>query len=260
MYHQRITSKPRSRVVHGLGLCPTRTQPQWIQVGKSLTRNRPGLSSGSIGSGHISFGSISVGFGFVGVEQNLARFWLKYCWISSDLVGSNKIQLIFPYIYKYRAEILMDLAEIYLSDRLKGLDLPFLVEFVISDEGRKTHWVGQVCQFLKQPTRNSNRWSRVLRRRLTFDRDQALIGRFQVKMIGFRAVQSGQAGSGQPYLEGLSTLPTKGFEDSRFKRRTSLCTSNKRLFSFWSILINHSLGPLHLVCVWMNLFWLIYFV
>ena len=72
----------------------------------------------------------------------------------------------------------MDLAEIYLSDRLKGLDLPFLVEFVISDEGRKTHWVGQVCQFLKQPTRNSNRWSRVLRRRLTFDRDQALIGRF----------------------------------------------------------------------------------
>ena len=137
----------------------------------------------------------------------------------------------------------MDLAEIYLSDRLKGLDLPFLVEFVISDEGRTTHWAGQVCQFLKQPTHNSNRWSRVLRRRLAFDRDQALIGRFQVKMIRFRAVWSGQAGSGQPYLEGLSTLPTSGFGDSKSKRRTSLCTSNKRLFRFWSILINHILGP-----------------
>ena len=123
MYHQRTTSKPRSRVVHGSGLCLTRTHPQWIQVGKSLTRNRPGSSFGSVGSGRIGFESISIGFGFAGVEQNLAEFWLKNCWISSDLVGSNKIQPIFPYIYKYQAEIQMDLAEIYLSDRLKGLDL-----------------------------------------------------------------------------------------------------------------------------------------
>ena len=91
MYHQRTTSKPRSRVVHGLGLCPTRTRPQWIQVGKSLTYNRPDSSFGFVGSGCIGFGSISVGFGFAGVEQNLAGFWLKYCWISSNLVGSNKI-------------------------------------------------------------------------------------------------------------------------------------------------------------------------
>ena len=67
-------------------------------------------------------------------------------------------------------------------------------------------------------------------------------------MIGFRVVWLGRAGSGQPYLEGLSILPTKGFEDSRSKKHTSLCTSNKRLFNFWSILINHILGPLHLVC------------
>ena len=79
MYQQRTTSKPRSRVVHGLGLCPTQTWPQWIQVGKSLTHNWPGSSFGSVGSGRISFGSISVGFGFAGVEQNLAGFWLKYC-------------------------------------------------------------------------------------------------------------------------------------------------------------------------------------
>ena len=106
------------------GLCPTRTRPQWIRVGKSLTHNQLGSSFRSVGSGRIGFESISVGFGFARVEQNLAGFWLKYCRISSDLVGSNKIQLIFPYIYKYRAKILMDLAEIYLSDRLKGFDLP----------------------------------------------------------------------------------------------------------------------------------------
>ena len=99
-------------------------------MGKSLTRNRPGSSLGSVGSGRIDFGSISIGFGFAGVEQNLAGFWLKYCWTSSDLVRFE----IFPYIYKYRAEILMDLAEIYLFDRLKGLDLPVF---------------GRVCDFCR---------------------------------------------------------------------------------------------------------------
>ena len=73
------------------GLCSTWTRPEWIRVGKILTRNRPGLSFGSVGSGRIGFESISIGFGFAGVEQNLAGFWLKYCWTSSDLVGSNKI-------------------------------------------------------------------------------------------------------------------------------------------------------------------------
>jgi len=66
------------------------------------------------------------------VEQNLAGFWLKYCQISSDLVRSNKIWPIFPYIYKYQAKILMDLAEVCLSYGLKGLDLSVF---------------GQVCDF-----------------------------------------------------------------------------------------------------------------
>ena len=112
----------RGRAVHGLGLCPTRTWPECIGWMKSLTRNWPGSCFGSTGSGCISFGSISVGFRFAGVEQNLPGFWLKYCLISLDLVGSNEIWPIFPYIYKYRAEILMDLAEICLSYGL-GLDL-----------------------------------------------------------------------------------------------------------------------------------------
>ena len=93
-------------------------------MGKSLTHNQLGSSFRSVGSGRIGFESISVGFGFARVEQNLAGFWLKYCRISPDLVGSNKIYPIFPCIYKYRAKILMDLAEIHLSDRLKGFDLP----------------------------------------------------------------------------------------------------------------------------------------
>ena len=56
----------------------------------------------------------------------------------------------------------MDLTKIYLSDRLKGLDLSVLAKFVISDKGRTAHWAGQVCQFLRQPTRNSNQWPQVL--------------------------------------------------------------------------------------------------
>ncbi|KAL0016159.1 hypothetical protein SO802_003228 [Lithocarpus litseifolius] len=54
---------------------------------------------------------------FAVVERNLVEFWSKYCRISSDLVGSNEISPIFPYIYKDRAKILMDLAEICLYRR-----------------------------------------------------------------------------------------------------------------------------------------------
>ena len=132
------------------------------RVGKSLTHNQPDSSFGSTSLGHINFGSISIGFGFAIVEQNLAEFWLKYCQISSDLVGANEIWPIFPYIYKYRAKILMDMAEIYLSDRLKGSNLPILAEFVISSEGRTAHRAGWVRRFLRQPTRNWNQRSWVL--------------------------------------------------------------------------------------------------
>ena len=107
-------------------------------MGKSLTCNRPSSSFGSTGSGCIDFGSISVGFRFAEVEQNLARFCLRYCRISLDLVGSNKILLIFTYIYKYRAEILMDLAKIYLSDKLKGLDLPVFGRVYDFRRGKKS--------------------------------------------------------------------------------------------------------------------------
>ena len=58
--------------------------------------------------------------------------------ILSDLVGSNKILLIFTYIYKYRAEILMDLAKIYLSDKLKGLDLPVFGRVYDFRRGKKS--------------------------------------------------------------------------------------------------------------------------
>ena len=96
----------------------------WMhRVGESLTRNRPSQSFRSAGSGRIGFGSVSVGFGFAKVERNLAGFWPKYGQISSNLVKSNKIWPIFSYNYKYRVEILMDLAKICLSYRLKGLDL-----------------------------------------------------------------------------------------------------------------------------------------
>ena len=101
----------------GSGLFPTRTRPDFIGWEKSLTRNRPGQSFGFVGSGCIGFGSVSVGFGFAGVERNLTGFWPKYGRISSDLVRSNKIWSIFSYNYKDRAEILMDLAEICLYRR-----------------------------------------------------------------------------------------------------------------------------------------------
>ena len=106
-----------ARAVHGSGLCPTRTRPDFIGWEKSLTRNRPGQSFGSVGSGRIGFGSVSVGFGFAGVERNLTGFWPKCGRISLDLVRSNKIWPIFSYNYKDRAEILMDLAEICLYRR-----------------------------------------------------------------------------------------------------------------------------------------------
>ena len=75
----------------GSVLCPTRTRPDFIEWEKNLTRNRPGQSFGSVGSGHIGFGFVSVGFRFAGVEQNLTGFWPKCGRISSDLVRSNKI-------------------------------------------------------------------------------------------------------------------------------------------------------------------------
>ena len=101
----------------GSGLCPTRTRPNFIGWEKSLTHNRPGQSFGSVGSGRIGFGSVSVGFGFAWVERNLTGFWPKCGRISLDLVRSNKIWPIFSYNYKDRAEILMDLAEICLYRR-----------------------------------------------------------------------------------------------------------------------------------------------
>ena len=55
------------------------------RVGKSLTRNQPSSSFRFSGSGRIGFESILVGFGFAGVELNLAEFWPKYCQIWSDL-------------------------------------------------------------------------------------------------------------------------------------------------------------------------------
>ena len=103
-----------TRAVHGSGLCPTRTRPDFIGWEKSLTRNRPGQSFGSVGSGRIGFGSVSVGFGFAWVERNLTGFWPKCGLISLDLVRSNKIWPIFSYNYKDQAEILMDLVEICL--------------------------------------------------------------------------------------------------------------------------------------------------
>ena len=75
----------------GSGLYPTRTRPDFIGWEKSLTRNRPGQSFGSVGSGRIGFGSVSVDFGFAGVERNLTGFWPKCGRISLDLVRSNKI-------------------------------------------------------------------------------------------------------------------------------------------------------------------------
>ena len=102
------------RAVHGSGLCPTWTRPDFIRWEKSLTWNQPGQSFGSVGSSRISFESVSVDFGFARVERNLTGFWPKCGRISSDLVRSNKIWPIFSYNYKDRVEILMDLAEICL--------------------------------------------------------------------------------------------------------------------------------------------------
>ena len=67
-------------------------------------------------------------FGSYRFRVHIDRFWVRWSGAKSGrILAEILLDLIrfeiFPYIYKYRAEILMDLAEIYLFDRLKGLDL-----------------------------------------------------------------------------------------------------------------------------------------
>ena len=94
--HSHLTLPPTSlfvKAVHEsgrVGFVPNPDSTRMDLGGESLTRNQPSSSFRSCSSGRISFESISVGFEFAGMEQNLAGFWLKYCWISSDLVESNK--------------------------------------------------------------------------------------------------------------------------------------------------------------------------
>ena len=70
---------------------------------------------------------------------------------------------------------------------------------MISDEGRIAHRAGRVRRFLRnQPATRTDALGS-MRRRPASDRNQALIGRFRVKMIGFRAVCRVRAGHRQPY-------------------------------------------------------------
>ena len=127
MYHQRTTSKPRSRTVHKSGWVRFVPNPNSDPMDSGGEKFNPQPTRFEFQV--CRFGSywFRVHIGRFRVRQSGAKFgriWLKYCRISSDLVGSNKIKPIFPCIYKYRAKILMDLVEIYLSDGLKGFDLP----------------------------------------------------------------------------------------------------------------------------------------
>ena len=141
---------------------PNSTWHHW--VGKLLTRNQSKWSFESTRLGRIGFGCVLIGFGFA----NLAKFWLKYGRISSDMAESNEIWPIFLPIYGYLAKISLDLSrsgQDHLITKLEfgTLGLPnFLAKLAISDRERISLQVGRVCQFLKQPNHHSNQQHQVM--------------------------------------------------------------------------------------------------
>ena len=141
-------------------------------------------------------------------DRILVEIWL-------DFVRCNKIWLIFSYNYKYRVEILMDLAEICLYCGLKSLesvDLPVFgwnSWFPIREE-QLIERVGFIGFSNNQPATRTDALGS-MRRRLASDRNQALIGRFWVKMIGF------PAGHGQPYPKWRFNLMLSSFSTLGYK-------------------------------------------
>ena len=83
------------------GLCPTRTRPDLHRWGRFQIATDPSAVPNQSGRVISDIGCESVGFGF----SDFAGFWPKSSRISSDLVGSNEIWLMFLRIYGNMAEI-----------------------------------------------------------------------------------------------------------------------------------------------------------